>query len=50
MPEDLLGGLATVLILGIGAQWLAWRVRLPNFSLAGAKLSERQRKAPPLYE
>ncbi len=30
MSEHLLIGLAGVLVLGIGAQWLAWRLRLPS--------------------
>jgi NhaP-type Na+/H+ or K+/H+ antiporter len=33
MTEHLLIGLATILILGVGAQWLAWRLRLPSILL-----------------
>jgi len=33
MSEHLLVGLATILVLGIGAQWLAWRVSLPAILL-----------------
>lgn len=33
MTEELLIGLAGILILGIGAQWLAWRLRLPSILL-----------------
>lgn len=33
MSEHLLVGLATILVLGIGAQWLAWRLRLPSILL-----------------
>ncbi|MEJ2746666.1 MAG: cation:proton antiporter [Anaerolineae bacterium] len=33
MSEHLLVGLAAILILGIGAQWLAWRLRLPSILL-----------------
>jgi len=33
MSEHLLVGLATILVLGIGAQWLAWRVNLPAILL-----------------
>ncbi len=33
MSEHLLIGLASVLVLGIGAQWLAWRLRLPSILL-----------------
>jgi NhaP-type Na+/H+ or K+/H+ antiporter len=33
MSEELLFGLATIVILGIGAQWLAWRLRLPSILL-----------------
>ena len=33
MNEHLLIGLATVIVLGIGAQWLAWRVNLPAILL-----------------
>ncbi len=33
MSEHLLVGLAGILILGIGAQWLAWRLRLPSILL-----------------
>ncbi len=30
MSEDLLFGIASIIILGIGAQWLAWRFGLPS--------------------
>lgn len=30
MAEYLLVGIASIIILGIGAQWLAWRLRLPS--------------------
>lgn len=30
MSEHLLVGLATIVVLGVGAQWLAWRLRLPS--------------------
>lgn len=33
MSEHLLVGLATIIVLGIGAQWLAWRVSLPAILL-----------------
>jgi NhaP-type Na+/H+ or K+/H+ antiporter len=33
MNEHLLVGLATVIVLGIGAQWIAWRVNLPAILL-----------------
>ncbi len=33
MSEHLLVGLATVIVLGIGAQWVAWRVNLPAILL-----------------
>lgn len=33
MQEHLLIGLAAIIILGIGAQWLAWRVRIPSILL-----------------
>jgi NhaP-type Na+/H+ or K+/H+ antiporter len=33
MADDLLLGLASIIILGIGAEWLAWRVRLPSILL-----------------
>ncbi len=33
MSEELLVGLATVIVLGIGAQWIAWRVSLPAILL-----------------
>lgn len=33
MSEYLLLGLASILILGVGAQWLAWRLRLPSILL-----------------
>ncbi|MFQ5798761.1 MAG: cation:proton antiporter, partial [Bacteroidota bacterium] len=33
MFEDLLIGLASIIVLGIVAQWLAWRLRLPSILL-----------------
>ncbi len=33
MSHSLLIGLASVLVLGMGAQWLAWRLRLPSILL-----------------
>ena len=33
MSEHLLVGLATVIVLGIGAQWIAWRLSLPGILL-----------------
>ncbi len=33
MTENVLVGLASIIILGIGAQWLAWRLRLPSILL-----------------
>jgi len=33
MSEHLLVGLAAILVLGIGAQWLAWRISLPAILL-----------------
>lgn len=33
MADDLLLGLASIIILGIGAEWLAWRIRLPSILL-----------------
>ncbi len=33
MHEHLLIGLAAIIALGIGAQWLAWRLRLPAILL-----------------
>ncbi len=33
MSEDLLIALASIIILGIGAQWLAWRIQLPAILL-----------------
>lgn len=33
MPESILIDITTVLLLGIGAQWLAWRFRLPSILL-----------------
>jgi len=33
MEETHFIGLATIIILGIGAQWLAWRIRLPSILL-----------------
>ena len=31
--ENILLGLASIVVLGIGAQWLAWRVKLPSILL-----------------
>jgi NhaP-type Na+/H+ or K+/H+ antiporter len=33
VPESILLDITTVVVLGIGAQWLAWRVRLPSILL-----------------
>lgn len=33
MTENFLAGLAGIIIAGIGAQWLAWRLRLPSILL-----------------
>ncbi|MFQ5656640.1 MAG: cation:proton antiporter [Candidatus Methylomirabilales bacterium] len=33
MSQHLLIGLASIVVLGIGAQWLAWRLRLPSILL-----------------
>ena len=33
LAEEALIGLASVLLLGVGAQWLAWRLRLPSILL-----------------
>lgn len=33
LTEHLLIGLASVIVLGIGAQWLAWRIHLPSILL-----------------
>lgn len=33
MTEELLLGLASILVLGVGAQWFAWRLRLPSILL-----------------
>jgi len=33
MTEDLLLGLVSIIVLGIGASWLAWRLRLPSILL-----------------
>ncbi len=33
MADNLLLGLASIIILGIGAEWLAWRLRLPSILL-----------------
>lgn len=33
MSEHLLIGLASIVVLGVGAQWLAWRIRLPSILL-----------------
>ena len=32
-PAVVLAGISVILILGIGAQWLAWRLRLPSILL-----------------
>ena len=31
--DNILAGLATIIVLGIGAQWLAWRLQLPSILL-----------------
>ena len=31
--EQILVGLAAIAVLGVGAQWLAWRLRLPSILL-----------------
>ncbi|HKK59792.1 MAG TPA: cation:proton antiporter [Salinivirga sp.] len=33
MSEEIITGLATIVILGISAQWVAWRLRLPSILL-----------------
>ena len=33
MPDSLLFGIASVFVFGIGAQWLAWRFKLPSILL-----------------
>ncbi|NQT71177.1 MAG: hypothetical protein HQ553_00235 [Chloroflexi bacterium] len=33
MDEDLLIKLASIIVVGIAAQWLAWRLRLPSILL-----------------
>src|SRR3990172_5974933 len=33
MTEDILPKLAAIVVLGVGAQWLAWRLRLPSILL-----------------
>jgi NhaP-type Na+/H+ or K+/H+ antiporter len=33
MPEPILLGLVSIIVLGIGAQWLAWRLRIPSILL-----------------
>ena len=33
MTEDILAKLAVIVVLGVGAQWLAWRLRLPSILL-----------------
>jgi NhaP-type Na+/H+ or K+/H+ antiporter len=33
MHESLLLGVATVFVLGLGAQWIAWRFRFPSILL-----------------
>src|SRR5690606_27077528 len=30
MTEQLIGALALILVLGFGAQWLSWRLRIPS--------------------
>ena len=30
MSEHLLMGLASIVVLGVGAQWAAWRIRIPS--------------------
>lgn len=32
-PEAVLLGLASIIVLGIGAQWLAWRIKVPSILL-----------------
>ena len=32
-PEHILTGLAVVFVVGIGAQWLAWKLKLPSILL-----------------
>ena len=33
MAEETLIGLAAIIVIGIGAQWLAWRARMPSILL-----------------
>lgn len=33
MTEELLLGIASIVVFGVGAQWLAWRLRLPSILL-----------------
>ena len=33
MTEEILFGIAGIILLGVGAQWLAWRLRLPSILL-----------------
>ena len=33
MTQFLLQGLAAIILLGVSAQWLAWRLRLPSLLL-----------------
>lgn len=33
MTEEILIGIVSVIVLGIGAQWLAWRIRVPSILL-----------------
>ncbi|MFQ5569968.1 MAG: cation:proton antiporter [Rhodothermales bacterium] len=33
MTEEILVGIVSVIVLGIGAQWLAWRIRVPSILL-----------------
>ena len=35
MNEQLLTTLSGIVVLGIGAQWLAWRLRIPSILLPG---------------
>ena len=33
MTEHIIIGIVSVIVLGIGAQWLAWRIRVPSILL-----------------
>ena len=33
MEQQYLVGLAGIVVLGVGAQWLAWRLRIPSILL-----------------